>query len=218
MCNMWKERISEGEWTSGRDFQCVSTFVPFCPTSKHSLSLKSVAATFCERCMDCQEVSLISSQFGQRFNEYVRVVASVSACQEWISKHQCASIASMTQQDYCSSFAEYWIVLYWIVLKHIETYWNTLKHIETTKDAIVESSTPICRVDLVDPAKMSPWSPYAAGKRNDGSFKRWLPGLSWTLPTRIDQNLEENEERRLRRCSPTIHQPVTKHSPIIHQP
>ena len=53
-----------------------------CPTSKHSLSLKSVAATFCERCMDCQEVSLISSQFGQRFNEYVRVVASVSACQE----------------------------------------------------------------------------------------------------------------------------------------
>ena len=127
MCNMWKERISEGEWTSGRDFQCVSTFVPFCPTSKHSLSLKSVAATFCERCMDCQEVSLISSQFGQRFNEYVRVVASVSACQEWISKHQCASIASMTQQDYCSSFAEYWIVLYWIVLKHIETHWNTLK-------------------------------------------------------------------------------------------
>lgn len=54
----------------------------FCPTSKHSLSVQSVAATFCERCMDCQEVSLISSQFGQRFNEYVRVVASVSACQE----------------------------------------------------------------------------------------------------------------------------------------
>lgn len=26
------------------------------------------------------------------------------------------------------------------------------------------------------PAKLSPWSPYAENRRNDGSFKKWPPG------------------------------------------
>ena len=87
----------------------------FCPTSKHSLCLKNVAATFCERCIDCQEVSLISSQFGQRFNEYVRVAASVWAMsgvnlEIWMCKDSARLLQLLSY-------------FFW-VLNSIETHWN----------------------------------------------------------------------------------------------
>lgn len=71
--------------------------------------------------------------------------------------------------EMCSLWFELWFSFIMSSNSHSEFQTN-----------ILLLSNPMAQRLPYAPSKMSPWSPYAAGRRNDGSFKRWLPGT----PTR----------------------------------